>query len=150
MTANSTVPIARLRERFPPQVKHAGRHLAVVAGQLSSGRRMLPSFLIVGAQRAGTTSLHRALIQHPNVLSPVLHKGVHYFDVAYPKGMRWYRAHFPLRSAGASVAARTGATAITGESSPYYMFHPAAPSRITADLPGVKAIVLLRDPVERA
>ena len=36
------------------------------------------------------------------------------------------------------------------ESSPYYMFHPLAPARIARDLPGVKLLVLLRDPVERA
>src|SRR5215469_7371422 len=44
----------------------------------------------------------------------------------------------------------TGAEPLTFESSPYYMFHPLAPARIAADLPGVKLLVLVRDPVERA
>jgi hypothetical protein len=101
---------------------------------------MLPSFLICGGQRCGTTSLYRALAWHPEVRKAVLHKGVHYFDLAYHRGPRWYRAHFPL--------ARNGIH--TFESSPYYLYHPLAAARIAADLPGVKLIALIRDPVERA
>src|SRR2546421_371484 len=93
---------------------------------------MLPSFLICGGQRCGTTSLYRALATHPGVLKAVLHKGVHYFDVGYHRGMRWYRAHFPLQRSGMQ----------TFESSPYYMYHPHAVPRIAADLPGVKLLVL--------
>ncbi|MBO3750767.1 sulfotransferase [Streptosporangiaceae bacterium NEAU-GS5] len=100
---------------------------------------MLPSFLIVGAQRCGTTSLYRALAQHPELRKPVFHKGVHYFDVAYDKGLGWYRAHFPIQSPGMAF-----------ESSPYYLFHPLAAARIARDLPEVRLIVLVRDPVERA
>jgi hypothetical protein len=108
--------------------------------------RMLPGFLIVGAQRCGTTSMYRALSDHPVVVKPVLHKGVHYFDMNYERGPRWYRAHFPLGLTGR----RAGRAGLAFESSPYYMFHPLAATRIAADLPGVKLIVLVRDPVERA
>jgi hypothetical protein len=101
---------------------------------------MLPSFLICGGQRCGTTSLYRALAWHPEIRKAVLHKGVHYFDVSYHRGPRWYRAHFPLQRNGIR----------TFESSPYYMYHPLAADRIAADLPGVKLIALIRDPVERA
>jgi hypothetical protein len=86
--------------------------------------------------------MYKTLSQHPNVLPAVLHKGVHYFDAEYDKGMSWYLGHFPTR--------RPGVPAITGESSPYYMFHPHAARRIATDLPDVKLLVLLRDPVERA
>jgi hypothetical protein len=48
------------------------------------------------------------------------------------------------------VRRQTGIEPVTFESSPYYMFHPLAAQRIAQDLPGVKVIVLLRDPVERA
>lgn len=119
-------------------------------GRLTSGLRMLPSFLIVGAQRSGTTSMYRALTHHPSVLRAVLHKGVHYFDVNYDKSLAWYRGHFPTRLTAARVRRRTGTPAQTFESSPYYMFHPLAPERIQRDLPGVKLLVLVRDPVERA
>ncbi|MBP2707208.1 sulfotransferase [Microbispora sp. RL4-1S] len=105
---------------------------------------MLPSFLIVGAQRCGTTSLYRALARHPLVAKPVLRKGVHYFDVAYGRGLPWYRAHFPM------AARRERGRVLAFEASPYYLFHPLAPARIARDLPGVRLIALVRDPVERA
>ena len=111
---------------------------------------MLPGFLIVGAQRSGTTSMYRAISQHPAVLKAVLHKGVHYFDVQYERERSWYRAHFPLKAHARSVRRRTGVSPLTFESSPYYMFHPLAGERIARDLPGVRLLVLLRDPVARA
>jgi hypothetical protein len=111
---------------------------------------MLPAVLIVGAQRCGTTSMYRTLSQHPAVLKAVLHKGVHYFDMNYDRGMGWYRAHFPLRVSARRAARAAGDPALTFESSPYYMFHPCAADRIARDLPDVKLLVLVRDPVERA
>jgi hypothetical protein len=122
--------------------EHAARSASRAYGALTSPWRMLPGFLIVGAQRCGTTSLFKALIQHPDVRRPFGRKGIHYFDVDYAQGIGWYRSHFPLR--------RPGSPSLTGESSPYYMFHPLAPERIAADLPRVRLIVALRDPVERA
>nr|WP_328808823.1 sulfotransferase [Nonomuraea montanisoli] len=130
--------------------KHAVLSMSRTAGRLTSGARLLPSFLITGAQRCGTTSLYRALAQHPALFKPVLHKGVHYFDVGYGRGLSWYRAHFPLRAAASLPASRHGARPQAFESSPYYLFHPLAGERIAADLPGVKLLVLVRDPVERA
>ena len=119
-------------------------------GRLTAPARMTPSFLICGGQRCGTTSLYRALAAHPVVLKAVLHKGVHYFDVGYHNGLRWYRGHFPLQRRAERVRAEFGVPAQTFESSPYYMYHPQAAARIARDLPGTKLIVLVRDPVERA
>lgn len=119
-------------------------------GRLTAPARMLPSFLICGGQRCGTTSLYRALAAHPTVLKAVLHKGVHYFDTDYHRGPGWYRAHFPLLRAAARVERSYGAPVQTFESSPYYMYHPQAAARIARDLPDVKLVVLVRDPVERA
>jgi hypothetical protein len=133
-----------------PPAKRAAHAVSVTAGRLTSRARMLPGFLIVGAQRCGTTSMYRTLSQHPAVLKSVLHKGVHYFDMNYSHPIGWYRAHFPLTTRAALVARSAGVTPQTFESSPYYMFHPLAADRIAADLPDVKLLVLLRDPVERA
>lgn len=119
-------------------------------GRLTAPSRMTPSFLICGGQRCGTTSLYRALAAHPAVLKAVLHKGVHYFDVSYERGMGWYKAHFPLQKQADKVYEQYGVPAQTFESSPYYMYHPQAAARIAADLPGTKLVVLVRDPVERA
>jgi len=131
-------------------VKRTAQAVTTTAGRLTSPARMTPDFLVIGGQRCGTTSMYRTLSQHPNVIKAVLHKGVHYFDTNYPRGMGWYRSHFPLEASAARVERRTGTRAQTFESSPYYMFHPLAAERIARDLPGVKVIVLLRDPVERA
>lgn len=119
-------------------------------GRLTAPARMTPSFLICGGQRCGTTSLYRALAAHPVVLKAVLHKGVHYFDTSYRRGMGWYKGHFPLQRTAMRVEQRYGVPAQTFESSPYYMYHPQAAARIAQDLPGVKLLVLVRDPVERA
>ncbi len=109
---------------------------------------MLPDFLVVGAQRCGTTSLYKALVQHPQVAKPYLRKGVHFFDKRFDEGLDWYRGHFPL--VVSSRLRRAGRRPLTGESSPYYMFHPLAGQRLARSLPDVRLIVLLRDPVERA
>ncbi|MGB9377700.1 MAG: sulfotransferase domain-containing protein, partial [Mycobacteriales bacterium] len=107
-------------------------------------------FLIIGAQRCGTTSMYRTLAQHPAALKPVRQKGVHFFDTGYDNGLAWYRAHFPLELTARAVHKKTGVRPQAFESSPYYMFHPLAGERIAHDLPGVKLLILLRDPVERA
>ena len=133
-----------------PQAKRAVHSVSVTAGRLTHRARMLPGFLIVGAQRCGTTSMYRTLSQHPAVRKSPLHKGVHYFDTSYDRGLPWYQGHFPLRSRAARVQRAARATPVTFESSPYYMFHPLAAERISRDLPGVRLLVLLRDPVERA
>lgn len=129
----------------------AAQRAAYAAGRVTAGMRIVPDVLICGAQRCGTTSMYQALRQHPAVLRPVARKGVHYFDdTPYLNGMAWYRAHFPLASTARRVARRTGERPLAFESSPYYLFHPAAAQRIAGDLPGVRVLVLVRDPVERA
>ncbi len=108
--------------------------------RLTFGKRLKPSFVIVGAQKAGTTSLYRYLIQHPNIKSSLL-KEIHYFDLNYNKSLSWYHLFFPLK---------TKKNNITGEASPYYMFHPFAIERIAKVNPDIKIIVLLREPASRA
>jgi hypothetical protein len=150
---STTAPVARPKaEPHPvtPVARRAAISVSVRTGRLTYRARMLPGFLIVGAQRCGTTSMHRTLSQHPAILRAVLHKGVHYFDTDYDQGFAWYQAHFPLRARAALAQRVSGETPLTFESSPYYMFHPLAAQRINRDLPGVKLLVLVRDPVERA
>lgn len=111
--------------------------------------RVLPDYLIVGAQRCGTTSLQDVVTEHPNIASARLMKGVHYFDTGYEHGLQWYQAHFPTRLYANRKLRATGQPLRVGEASPYYIFHPTALDRIRATLPDVKLIALLRDPVER-
>ena len=104
--------------------------------------RTLPDFLIIGAQKCGTTFLYQLLVQHPRV-KPAFVKEVHYFDLNFAKGNNWYRSHFPLQM-------RNTRTYITGEASPYYLFHPHAAKRASMVVPDAKLIILLRNPVDRA
>jgi hypothetical protein len=117
--------------------------------QVSSALRALPDFLIVGAQRAGTTSLYSYLAAHPAVL-PALKKETLFFTNYYHKGAGWYRTHFPLASRTRQVGGVRRPQRVTGEASPYYLFHPLAPTRAAQIVPRARIIALLRDPVERA
>src|SRR5689334_13526078 len=74
-----------------PSVKKVARLMLVTARLPTSPARMMPSFLIVGAQRCGTTSMSRRLGEHPAVFGAVLQEEVHYFDNAYGRGRAWYR-----------------------------------------------------------
>jgi hypothetical protein len=110
--------------------------------------RMLPSFVIVSVERGGTTSLYRYVTAHPCV-GEAFRKEVHYFDMNAAQGLDWYRAHFPLRTWAAWARLRHGA-GITGEASPYYLYHPHVPIRLARLLPDVRIVALVRNPVERA
>ena len=124
-----------------------GRSVGRPFGIATAKLRLLPDFLIVGAQRAGTTSLYNYLAQHPDVGRVRLGKGVHYFDTNPTRSLDWYRGHFPI--APSKVPFKTRPNHV-GEGSPYYMFHPMALERIESALPDVRLIAILRDPIERA
>jgi hypothetical protein len=109
--------------------------------RLSARVRVRPDYIIAGAGKCGTTAIQAYLCAHPKVREP-LGKELHFFDHNYGLGEAWYRAHFPV--------AISGRTWMTGEATPYYLSHPSAAGRIARDLPDVKVVVLLRDPIERA
>jgi len=119
-----------------------------------------PDFLLIGAKRGGSTSFYYDLITHPQVAAlfprpdrlpkAAATKGIHYFDSNYFRGYRWYASHLPSLRVRRSQQRAVGGRVITGEGSPYYLSHPAAPGRAAHDLPGVKLLAVLRDPVERA
>ena len=100
-----------------------------------------PSFIIIGAQKCGTTTMYHNLLQHPQV-QPAGKKEIHYFDVHYEKGLDWYRSFFPPVGLFKNV--------ITGEASPSYFFLPFVPERVCKAFPDIKLILLLRNPVDRA
>jgi hypothetical protein len=102
----------------------------------TSRYRKLPDFLIIGAQRSGTSTLYQYIARHPDVRG-AFRKEVHFFDTYYDHGLDWYRACFPFHG-------------FTGESSPSYLVNPDVPVRVAEVLPNVKLIAILRNPVERA
>jgi hypothetical protein len=99
----------------------------------------LPDYLILGAQRAGTTSLYNWLIQHPNVV-PAKRKEVRYFTFHEKRGKDWYGKQLNVRTK----------YSVHGEAEPNYLFCTYIRKNVKALVPNVKLIVMLRDPVARA
>ncbi len=99
--------------------------------------RTPPDFVIVGAMRCGTTTLCRQL-EGTGAVGITRPKELHYFDRRYDRGPAWYGAQFPVRSGP------------VGEATPNYLYHPEALARLAADVPGVKIVVVRRDPAARA
>lgn len=109
-----------------------------------------PDFLILGAQKAGTTWLTFLLAQQTSMLRPKV-KEIHYFNKFYGLGERWYRSNFATQADARARAAETGENRLLRyEATPDYLFDAEVPARIAADLPGIKLVVLVRDPVWRA
>lgn len=105
--------------------------------------KILPDFLVIGAMKAGTTSLYRYLAAHPDIQLPA-DKELDFFvtEKNFAKGPTWYSSHF----------ARLPPSVRAGECSPNYSKHPmfaGVPDRIHALLPDVRLIYLVREPVER-
>lgn len=99
-------------------------------------------FLVLGAQKAGTTSLHDWLVQHDDILLPII-KETHFFshESRFGKGINWYFSQFmPTNSAHT----------LTGEIDPEYLFALDAPVRIKEMADVKKFIVILRQPIQRA
>ncbi len=124
------------------EVRSIGRTAQLTCRRALGRRRLLPEVLIVGGQRCGTTSLFNYLAAHPQVRGP-LRKEVHFFSRYWDRGLGWYGAHFP-------TPPLRGASPVTIDATPYYLFHPRAALRAQIVLPGAKIVALLRDPVERA
>lgn len=127
------------RERLTRRAGEAAREVRVRLRMRAPEERRLPDFMVIGAQRCGTTSLFNYLSAHPDV-TPSLGKEVHFFTRHWGCGIRWYRAHFPPCASPTT----------TFEATPYYLFHPHAPWRAAQVLPHARMIVLLRDPIARA
>lgn len=96
----------------------------------------LPSFVVVGAMKAGTTSLKANLRRHPKVFMPG--RELHYFDKHLDQGIEWYQRWFGK-----------GIGKLCGEKTPTYMIDRRTMERMHEVLPDAKLIVLLRDPTAR-
>lgn len=105
--------------------------------------RTKPDFLVIGTQKAGTTSLYQYLRAHPQVTAPAERKELHFFTMNYGKGLDWYLSHFPPRH-------RRGGKLWFEATPDYLCHHEIAAERIRRDLGRPKLVVVLRDPVQRA
>jgi len=105
------------------------------------GRQMmtLPSFIVIGAMRSGTTWLRGILDTHSKVF--VADREIHFFDRHFDRGAAWYESQFP---------AEGEAYEAIGEKTPHYMFDPVVPERIRRVAPECRLIAILRNPADRA
>ena len=104
-----------------------------------ASRQMLPSFIGLGAQRAGTTWLYGCLAEHPEVFMS-REKELYFFSKNYSLGHDWYAAHFADAASAKAL----------GEITPDYMYRKPALERIATDLPNVSGVIVLRNPIDRA
>lgn len=109
----------------------------------TQGLRHLPTTVIVGAQKAGTTQLYAYLVTHPRCYEAA-EKEVDYFSKHPGRSVRWYRSRFPLSF---RVTRKLGQVM---EASPSYLPTPSALRKMRQVLPKARVIVILRDPVSRA
>jgi len=105
--------------------------------------RAKPDFLIIGAQKAGTTSLHSYLARHSDLTPSGDRKELQYFNFYYDRhSLGWYLSHFPYKFQRSN--------ALLFEATPDYLMHDVVPKRIRDDLGPTKLIAVLREPVQRA
>jgi hypothetical protein len=97
----------------------------------------LPSFLIIGPPRTGTSWLHEVLSTRTLLPSPT--KETRFFDSHFHRGLDWYRAHFP----------KTNTDLRMGEIGPTYFASSDARERVAKTIPGAKIVCIFRNPVER-
>lgn len=107
-----------------------------------------PTYIIIGAAKCGTSSLHEYLMQNPCV-GRVLTKQLHFFDRYYDRGMEWYKACLPFVWTKFYVKNILKKNYATGEATAHYLNHPLSPKRVAETLPNVKIIVMLRNPIDR-
>jgi hypothetical protein len=115
---------------------------AHIRAAAAGGAAPLPDFIVIGAMRSATTTLHRQLASHPEIgMSRAKETDFFIAELNFRRGVDWYRNLFP-----------TGRR-VRGESSPNYTkfdIFPGVPGRIRRLLPDCRLIYLVRDPVARA
>ena len=108
---------------------------------MDNHERIALDFMVLGAQKAGTTTLHDWLCVHPDIALPTL-KETHFFSdpELRANGIAWYKSRFDENISGKLV----------GEVDPEYLFAPRAPADIASSTSVQKFIILLRHPLQRA
>jgi hypothetical protein len=113
------------------------------AGLARCSGQDLPNFIVIGAMKAGTTSLYQYLKAHEQVFMPAI-KELDFFvaESNWCRGIEWYRRQFS--TAGAARARGEASTLYT-----QYPAHDGVPERMVRVLPDVRLVYVVRDPVER-
>lgn len=133
-----------------PVSRRAGHVVRRALHGLVPGPREYPQWFVVGAKRAGTTSLVEYVLQHPGTMRSLVEKGSRWFDVNHDRGVEWFERTLPSTRWVDLLERRRGVRPVVGESSPYLCFHPDAAARIAATVDDPRLVLLLREPVARA
>jgi len=126
-----------------------GRKAIFEARRLSPLTRAMPDFIVIGAQKSGTSSMFFYLRQHQQVVRPMF-KEIYYFDRNYARGLSWYGCNFPAQTTLDRLNDRRGHRHLTFEATATYIFDADVPRRIARDIKTRKFIALLRNPTDRA
>lgn len=108
----------------------------------------LPDFYIVGSMKSGTTALFMHLETNPDVAA-ASRKEIQYYTTNRDLGLNFYRSFFP-KLADLEPCGNAYGRQVTGEATPDYIFHPAAPELCKQITPDAKFVLLMRNPVDRA
>ncbi|MBD3343017.1 MAG: hypothetical protein GF353_28225 [Candidatus Lokiarchaeota archaeon] len=100
---------------------------------------MLPTFLVIGGHRCGTTWLYKNFLVHPEIYVPTKYKEIHFFDREFNKGLKHYETFFEERKK----------EKVIGEVTPNYLHNKNVAKRIFDTIPDTKIIVSLRNPIDR-
>lgn len=143
-----------LKQKSPRWTRDAAIMTTRAFGRVTAPARILPDFLVVGTKRGGTTSLFNYLLMHPGVLGLYprtrQQKSTDYFFQHQARGDSWYRSNFHTGVFRQGLARRLGYRPVSGEASPYYIWDPRIAKAAHRLNPSLKAIMLLRNPVDRA
>ncbi len=116
----------------------------------------LPDFFVAGVPKAGTTALHAALAQHPELYMSAVKEPKFFLtdgpppEQGGPGDATTYAEHVWRRPDYEALFDPAPAGTLRGESTPFYLYNQAAQRRIRALVPHARMIVVLRDPIERA
>lgn len=131
-----------------------GEQRGAISAAVTQQAAALPSFLIVGAQKAGTTALYYALSKHPQVFMSAVKEPAYFVaeDALRNAAGPGDKASQLVTSLEAyeELFAGAGSGDVRGEASTSYLYDPDAAKRIKDQLPDVKLIAILRNPVDRA
>jgi hypothetical protein len=109
-----------------------------ISNKIGIQEKKYPNFLYIGASKAGSSWIYQILQEHPDIFIPKA-KDLQFFDIYYQKGVDWYLSFFREGQ---------GKTAVGELSHDYFLYEEVA-TRIYENLPNIKLVCCLREPVDR-
>ena len=128
---------------------NATKSLYGIYSKINGRFHILPDFIIFAVARAGTTSLYNVIMEHPDTYQASI-KEIYFFDLKYNRGLGWYKGHFPSIFKKWITTKINKRPFITGEGTGRLFVYPHSPKRVKQNIPNVKLLAILRNPIDRA